>query len=72
MKFLFKHFRRSQLIHEEIVCQQHRDEMTFEGGYMAPLTPREQAAGLKFTFTPYEGDRECACCFEEKGRGVVA
>lgn len=68
MRFLFKHFRRTQLIHEEVVCQQHRDEMSVKGGYMEPLTPQEHAAGLKFTFTPYEGDRECACCAEAAGR----
>lgn len=65
MKFIFKHYRRQQLIHEEVVCQKHRDEMSGPGGFMETPTVKEQAAGIKITFTPYEGDHQCSCCAEE-------
>lgn len=68
MKFIFKHYRRQQLIHEEVVCQKHRDEMSGPGEFMETPTPKEQAAGIKITFTPFDGAKECDCCAEEEQR----
>lgn len=72
MKFIFKHYRKQQLIHEEVVCDQHRDEMSDEGGFMAPPTEAEKKAGIRMTFTPYDGRGECACCTEEAEKAQSA
>lgn len=56
--------RRSDVLHDDVVCQQHYREDSQAGGYMAPLADREIGAGYVQTVTPYAGDRPCATCAE--------
>ena len=58
--------RRGIEIHGELICARHYAQASAEGGSMAPLEPRELAAGMKQVVTPYtKGDRPCDMCAEE-------
>lgn len=64
--------RRSEVIHDDIVCQRHYQEDAQPGHYMQPLTDREKVAGYERIVTPYDGERVCETCEEQAERKAGA